>query len=505
MELKANSSVLSYLFQGKPRAMFARAVVLIAVIAVVDWRVETNVSLGFLYLFPMLMVGVSLSRWQIGVAAAVCTFLVEAFDPFSFRPSESIPRNILVFAAFFGAGLFVFESNKNRTLTQKHVADLEKEMDLRLDAEEQLRVLVESSPAAIFTLDAQGTVLLANESAHHMLDIDPGRLPGSRIGTYLPALASVPPFSSGTQLFRTEMECPGRRYNGEAFLANIWFSTYRTRSGPRLAAVVVDVSEDLRNREESSLQHFMAGSRIVVATVCHEIRNLCGAIGVINANLGRHPAVAAGEDYRALATLVAGLERIASLELRQTASEAIEGVDLLALLDELHIVIEPALRDSGIDLRWTLPPSLPLVWADRHTLLQVFLNLTKNSSRAMESSRTKILTIAASIEMGRESGRVMVSVEDTGSGVAAPERLFQPFQTGAESSGLGLYISRALVRGFRGDLIHAPRAEGCCFTISLTVVAETYDQNKNAEHTPAIAGRPYTVPGEFEPAAGRGV
>ena len=87
-------------------------------------------------------------------------------------------------------------------------------------------------------------------------------LPGSRIGNYLPALASVPPFSSGTQLFRTEMECPGRRYTGEVFLANIWFSTYRTRSGPRLAAVVVDVSEDLRNREESSLQQFMAGSRI---------------------------------------------------------------------------------------------------------------------------------------------------------------------------------------------------------------------------------------------------
>jgi two-component system sensor kinase FixL len=504
--------------------MLARAVILIAVIAVVDWRVETNVSLGFLYLFPMLMVGVSLSRWQIGIAAALCTFLVEAFDPFPFTPSESIPRNILVFAAFFGAGLFVFESNKNRALTQRHVADLENEMELRRDAEEQLRVLVESSPAAIFTLNAQGTVLMANESAHHLLDVDPGTLPGARIGNYLPALASVPPFSSGTQLFRTEMECPGRRSNGEVFLANIWFSTYRTRSGPRLAAVVVDVSEDLRNREESSLEQFMAGSRIVVASVCHEIRNLCGAIGVVNANLGRNAALAASEDYRALATLVSGLERIASLELRQTATEAADGIDVLALLDELHIVIEPPLRDAGIELRWNLPSTLPLVWADRHTLLQVFLNLTKNSARAMESSDTRILTIAASAE----AGRVMVRVEDTGSGVAAPERLFQPFQPGAESTGLGLYVSRALVRGFRGDLMHVPRAAGCCFTISLTVVAEAGEQNgvaadqqngvaadlqngaaavyqnNDAEHTPVVAGRPHSVPGELEPAARRG-
>jgi two-component system sensor kinase FixL len=480
--------------------MLLRAAVLIAVIAAIDWRVETNVSLGFLYLFPMLMVGVSLNRWQIGVAGALCTFLVEEFDPFPFTPSESIPRMILVFAAFFGAGLFVFESNKNRALTQRHVADLENEMELRRDAEEQLRVLVESSPAAIFTLDAEGTVLMANESAHHMLDTEPATLVGARIGNFLPALASVPPFSSSTQLFRTEMECPGRRQGGEVFLANIWFSTYRTRSGPRLAAVVVDVSEDLRNREESSLQQFMAGSRIVVASVCHEIRNLCGAIGVVNANLGRNAALVASEDYRALATLVSGLERIASLELRQTATDAADGIDILALLDELHIVVEPPLRDAGIELRWNLPPSLPQVWADRHALLQVFLNLTKNSARAMESSGMKILTIAASLE----GGRVLVRVEDTGTGVTAPERLFQPFQTGAESTGLGLYVSRALVRGFRGDLVHVPRATGCCFTISLTVVAEPGDQNNNEAHTPVAAGRPHPVPGELEQTARRG-
>jgi two-component system, LuxR family, sensor kinase FixL len=265
--------------------------------------------------------------------------------------------------------------------------------------------------------------------------------------------------------------------------------------------VVVDVSEDLRNREESSLEQFMAGSRIVVATVCHEIRNLCGAIGVVNANLGRNPVMAASEDYRALATLVSGLERIASLELRQSATEAVDGIDILALLDELHIVIEPPLRDAGIELRWSLPPTLPQVLADRHTLLQVFLNLTKNSARAMESSNTKALTIAASAD----ADRVLVRVEDTGTGVAAPERLFQPFQPGADSTGLGLYVSRALVRGFRGDLAYVPRADGCCFTISLTVVPDAGEQNThNAENTPASTGRPHAVPGELEPAARRG-
>ena len=45
--------------------------------------------------------------------------------------------------------------------------------------------------------------------------------------------------------FRTVMQCRGQRADGEAFLADIWFSTYRTSVGSRLAAMVVDTSEDL--------------------------------------------------------------------------------------------------------------------------------------------------------------------------------------------------------------------------------------------------------------------
>ena len=36
-------------------------------IAVTDWRIEGNIPLGFLYLFPMLLAGSVLKRWQIGL------------------------------------------------------------------------------------------------------------------------------------------------------------------------------------------------------------------------------------------------------------------------------------------------------------------------------------------------------------------------------------------------------------------------------------------------------
>ena len=43
---------------------------MVAAIALTDWRIEGNVPLGFLYLFPMLLAGSVLNRTQIAISAA---------------------------------------------------------------------------------------------------------------------------------------------------------------------------------------------------------------------------------------------------------------------------------------------------------------------------------------------------------------------------------------------------------------------------------------------------
>src|ERR1035438_1248541 len=189
---------------------------------------------------------------------------------------------------------------RSRQAALQHTLAIEREVQARSEAEEQLKVLVESSPAAVFTTNSEGTVLLANEAAHRLFVIPPGTLPGRSIHEFLPSLANVlSPKSSAAQPnpqpdndkrppFRTAMQCRGRRQNGEVFLADIWFSTYRTSAGSRLAAMVVDGSEDLRNRRELSLHQLLAGSRILVGAVSHEIRNVCGAIAMAHANLSRN-------------------------------------------------------------------------------------------------------------------------------------------------------------------------------------------------------------------------
>ena len=433
---------------------------LISGIAVVDWATKPYISLGFLYLFPIMILGGFLSRIQLLGVALVCAFLQEAFS--NLPENEAVIRLLFSSAGFVGTGLFISELIRNRRIALSHVEELEGQIKLREDAEEELLSLVESSPAAIVTIDSTGKVLLANEAAQYLLAPEGEALQGQEIDSYLPTLQTVLR-TQQPRVFRTTLQCTGRRSDGEVFLAGVWFSTYSTISGPRLAAIIVDLSEDLRNREDLSLDYLLKNTRILMSAVAHEIRNLCGAVLVVHKNLSRVKELESNEDFNALANLIQSLERVSALELGSTTAQNGEMVELTSVLDEFRILIETAYHESEIEMQWEVQESLPLVWADRYGLIQVFLNLAKNSRRAMASTAVKQLRIAARAE----KGTVTIRFEDTGTGVTAPDKLFQPFQRRAETSGLGLYISRAIMRSFGGELSFEPRSEGCCFAVVL--------------------------------------
>jgi two-component system, LuxR family, sensor kinase FixL len=459
--------MFSRLSQDNLRSLLLWSILLSVLIAIADWRIDAAIPLGFLYLLPMLLVGRVLSRWQICLAAALCTALTEAFNSLQWSPAIGIPRDILTFAAFCGIGLFVYGVVRNRRLSGDNLRRIESEVAARQDAEEQLKVLIESSPAAIFTADAEGHILLANEAAHKLFAVPPETLRGTSIHQYFPSLLNLPSARHPGRTFRTVMQCHGTRQSGEVFLADIWFSTYQTSIGPRLAAMAVDISEDLRTREELSLHQLLAGSRILVAAVSHEIRNVCAAITVVHQNMSRSPHLENNKDFEAFGTLIQSLEKIAAMDLPRNSDPA-TSVNLQSLLEELRIVVEPALDESSIRLNISVAEDVPEVLADRPSLMQVFLNLIKNSERAMRQQAHKELQIAVET-CGQQ---VLLRFLDSGSGVQNPADLFKPFQQRAESTGLGLYLSRAFMRSFQGDLRFEPTAKGACFVVELQALGK---------------------------------
>jgi two-component system, LuxR family, sensor kinase FixL len=453
---------------GNRRGFLVAAVVLTVAIAVVDWQTKPFISIGFLYLFPVLLVAGFLPSWQIIFLAAVCAILQELFSELPSR--EATYRLLMAFAGYSGTGLFVSQIIRNRQMALDHLAEVERQVELRKEIEEQLQVLVESSPVAIVTIDANGAILLANEASENLLAPGEGSVVGQPIREFMPALDAAVQ-TQRKRHFRTELRCRAKRKNGEVFLAAVWFSSYSTVRGPRLAAIIVDLSEELRDREDLSLDHLLKNTSILMSAVAHEIRNISGAVLVVHKNLSLLPNLKENEDFRALSTLIEGLGKLSAMELRPAVEQHMNAIELSDILDELRVLLEPSFKDAGIEIIWRLQDHLPLVLADRYGLAQVFLNLSLNSLRAMADSERKKLTISNSVE----SEFVVIRFEDTGIGVSSPETLFKPFQQGADATGLGLYVSRAILRSCGGELAFEARGEGCCFAVRLARAVSTME------------------------------
>jgi two-component system sensor kinase FixL len=458
-------AIAAFLKAGRVKVL-AIAVPLVLLIAFADREVGAETSLGVLYILPMVIGAVVCNAFEILVLASVCAFLRSWFDTPA-TDAEVILRFAFALVAYFGCGLFVAGLVRNRRLAVDHLATLQREQGLRREAEDQLKLLVESSPAAILTLDHRGIVLAANNAANTLFMIPEARtLQGRSIACYLPLLSDALDVESGVEGFRTAAKCQGCRETGEIFLADTWFSSYRAPEGMRLAAIVVDASEEMRDREEQNLLLLRRSNRIAAAAVSHEVRNLCGALSLLRANVEEKLGLSQDEDFRGFATLIKGLERIARLELDARVHEQLEEVPLQSVLDNLRIVIEPDWREFDGVVHWDLPEGIPKVLADPSGLLQALLNLVRNSYRAVQQSDTRQLSISVSVK----DGRVYVRVDDSGPGVASPECLFQPFQPGADGSGLGLYVSRAVVRSYGGELRFEPSEIGSRFVVELQVV-----------------------------------
>jgi two-component system, LuxR family, sensor kinase FixL len=442
---------------------------LILLIAVADWYAGTRASLGVFYILPMVIGATVLTSPGIVILALICSLLRSLFDlP---RPPyvEQSLRFIFATLAYISSGLLVALLIRNRELTIAHLAKLRHEQELRHEAEEQLRILVDSSPAAIVTIDADGIVLAANRATATLFTIPENEsIKGRRIARYLPVLGEALQFDPGPEGLRTATQSQGRRDDGEIFLANAWFSSYRTSEGMRLAAIIVDSSEEMRAREEQNFHQLSEGSRIAAAAVFHEVRNFCSAMSVLSSNLRQRHALTPDEDLQALTSLASGLGKIVAVELRSRAGNTVGEVRLGNVLDDLRIIIEPDWLEIGGSVTWTIAPGLPSVIADSHGLLQVFLNLAHNSHRAVQQispghDAARSLAVTACLE----DQKVTVRFSDSGAGVDSPESLFAPFQRGASGTGLGLYVSRAVVRTYGGDLRFQPSAGGACFIVEL--------------------------------------
>ena len=173
---------------------------------------------------------------------------------------------------------------------------------------------------------------------------------------------------------------------------------------------------------------------------------------------------------RHLLGLVSDILDFARVE-RGTLEYRIRDVPVDPLLRELDALVGPELAAKGLDYAVEPCPGL-VARADGEKLRQVVLNLLTNALKFTDAGGR--VRVAAR----RDGERVLVSVTDSGWGIAPAhrERVFEPFvqiadrraTSSRQGVGLGLAISRDLARAMGGDLVvQSEPGVGSVFTVSI--------------------------------------
>jgi signal transduction histidine kinase/CheY-like chemotaxis protein len=173
---------------------------------------------------------------------------------------------------------------------------------------------------------------------------------------------------------------------------------------------------------------------------------------------------------------------------RETGEQPVTRVDVIGLIREGIALTDPLIREAllrsaAIEVREDLGDVPPVV-GRASELLEVLVNLIVNAIEAMPEGGA--LTLAGS----REGAAVVIRVEDTGLGIpdAVKAQLFTPFfTTKAHGTGLGLSVSREILRRHGGDLdVLSVEGKGACFTVTLPAAVVGLDEGASL---PGLMGR----------------
>jgi two-component system NtrC family sensor kinase len=277
-----------------------------------------------------------------------------------------------------------------------------------------------------------------------------------------------------------DLPCPREHLGGETervvtFRNRAWLM----RAFPFGRDAVVVVYKDVTQEREVTRRLFQAEKMSALGQlaggVAHEINNPLGGILAFAQIMAQDPRTAEDqESLRLISDAAMRAKRIVESLLRfsRVPKEHERGpVDLTRVVEEALLILAPNLRDGKLTVTRDLQTAR--VTGNANQLQQVVVNLIVNASQAVAG------TGKVAIHTGPGApGRVVVSVEDDGPGVAAElaERIFEPFFTTkpeGQGTGLGLSICYRIAEEHGGTIrLETPAGGGARFVVDLPAAHE---------------------------------
>jgi PAS domain S-box-containing protein len=212
----------------------------------------------------------------------------------------------------------------------------------------------------------------------------------------------------------------------------------------------------------------------LAAGVVHELSNPLTAVAAYSENLVQKLSLSGGdpgdvEKLRRIREAAQRLQRLARdlMAYARPPVEKREPVDMAEVLERAAVMCEPALRNAGARLERRLEGA-PVIFGQRESLLQVFVNLITNAAQALGAEGGTVR-----LSLSRDGEHVAARVRDDGPGMPpdVKRRIFEPFFTtksDGSGTGLGLPIVQGIVSRHGGAIsVESEPGEGTTFTVLL--------------------------------------
>jgi PAS domain S-box-containing protein len=271
-------------------------------------------------------------------------------------------------------------------------------------------------------------------------------------------------------------------------------------------AIFNDLTDAKRMQELMQRKDRLAYLGELSARVAHEIRNPLAGIGTSAEVLRKRIR----DDADKVKFVDVILEEVLRLDkiidnlllFARPASPRLARRDLRDCVDKAIGLLKDVAADQGVRITDHWPEDLSHVYVDQDQMLQVLLNLCRNSLQAMESGG-ELEFRAAHVDRelaGRKRGRratdapsaksaaspakfLRLEIRDTGRGIKEADlpKLFDPFfTTKSKGTGLGLSISQAIVREHGGEIyITSVDGEGTVAAIEIPVEKRHGERRRN--------------------------
>jgi PAS domain S-box-containing protein len=364
--------------------------------------------------------------------------------------------------------------------------------------ERQLRDVIETVPAMVWSAKPDGSVDFANRRWQEFTG-RPDQSPGwgwqavvhpdewdAYLSKWRASLATGQPFETEVRIRRaadgeyhcfTESAVPLRDEQGNI---RKWYGVLADIEDRKRAEYLTEQASEALRTAQAELAHVnrVATMGQLTASIAHEVNQPIAA-AVTNAQAGLRWLAAQPPDMeeirQAFRRIVADGKRAAEViaRIRSLIKKAPVREDRLDINEAVFDIISLTwgeVRKHGATLKTELAEGLPSVTGDRVQLQQVILNLVMNALEAMSGldAGPRELLIRSEPDAG---GGVLISVRDTGPGLGpqSVDQLFEAFYTTKASGlGMGLSICRSIVEAHGGRLCaSANEPRGAVFQFTL--------------------------------------